>query len=385
MSYPGLTSKACDNQPKGAAVRDSMVIFALTAGLRIPFTSKPYFADGPAHLLAIKQGVYLIEPPGYWLFNHSAALFPNPAMGISVLNILFASLGAVIFYAVARWFMPLFRARAATALYATVFYAWFSAEVHSTYASQLLFPVLTFYCLLRSLEGRRRSWLYAAAIAFAIGAGMRPSDGLFLLPMMIYFLFRYAWNWRAIGPTLLATILCLAWFIPTCIGLAKLQGVHNSLHYMANIVSVVSIARGLNSGSEANIIRLLLPLLVAFGIVLMGLRRKWDEVDRLLALWIIPGFLFFLLSYVSDAPYLDYFTAAIVLLCARGTSVRRLSAAALLNAVIFLFLPPICTIGMARPAVLPVKVINHYVLQYTLPESRRHRLHRLSEDQGSCY
>lgn len=373
-----------EGQTNSAGVRDSLVIFALIAGLRVPFVSRPYFADGPAHLLAIEHGTFLIEPPGYWLFNHAAALFPNPAMGISVLNILFASLGAVVFYAVAKRLMALRRARGATALYGTVFYAWFSAEVHSTYASQLLFPVLTFYCLVRSLEGQER-WLYAAAIAFAVGAGMRPSDGLFLLPMIIYFVYRYVRGRRAIGPALLATILCVAWFVPTGVGLARLQGVHNTLHYMANIASVVSVIRGVNSGSEANVVRLLLPLLVAFGLVLGGMRRRWDGVDRLLALWIIPGFLFFLLSYVSDAPYLDYFSAAVVLLCARGVSLQRLAAAALLNATIFLFLPPICTAGLARPAVMPVKVINHYVLQYTLSETRRQRLHRLSEDQASCY
>jgi 4-amino-4-deoxy-L-arabinose transferase-like glycosyltransferase len=365
-------------------LRDSLIIFAATAALRTPFVSKPYFADGPAHILAIQNRTFLIQPPGYWLFNRTAALFPNPAIGISVMNILFASLGAVVFYAVAKRLMDLTRARAATALYASVFYAWFSAEVHSTYASQLLFPVLTFYCLLRSQKGSDVRWLYAAAIAFSIGAGMRPSDGVFLLPMVLFFIGRYARTRRAVGPVLVAAAICLAWFIPTYAGFANLRGLNNTLAYASNVMSVVSVAH-LDKAWTANVARLFVPLILAFGAIVAGLWRRWDEDDELLAIWIAPGFLFFLFSYISDAPYLNYFTAAIILLCARAASIQWIVVAAAINAAIFLFVPPICTDRAPQGLTMPIKVVNHYVLKYTLPETRHERMKSLSEDRDSCY
>ncbi len=360
-----------------AAARESAIVFLLAALLRIPFVSTLYFADGPAHLRAVQNGTFLIQPPGYWLFHHLAGLFPNPVLAISAMNVFFASLGVAVFHQVALRLMTLGRARAATAVYATVFYAWFSAEVHSTYASQLLFPVLVFYCLLRS--GQSSSWLYAAAAAFAIGAGLRPSDGAFLLPMLLYFLLVSA-GWRkGLGPALAALGGCLAWLIPTAIGYAQMGGIHKALAYTANVTTVVSVLHGVNNGWEANVLRLVLPLLTGLGLIIAGAFRAWDKTDVLLVVWIAPGLLFFCLSYVSDAPYLDYFTAACILLCARGVSSRTLLAATALNTVIFLFAAPM------RTHAFPVKIFNHYVLKYTLAETRNHRTGNLSQDLQSEY
>jgi hypothetical protein len=130
---------------------------------------------------------------------------------------------------------------------------------------------------------------------------------------------------------------------------------------------------------------LVFPIAVAFGAIVTGVWRRWDEDDKLLAIWIAPGFLFFFLIYISDAPYLDYFTAAIILLCARAASAKWISVAIAINAAIFLFVPPVCTGGVPKSLVMPLKIVNHYVLKYTLPETRHERMKSLSEDCGSCY
>ena len=63
-----------------------------------------YFADGPAHLQAISAHIYVIQPPGYWLFNRIAGLFANPLVAIMIMNIGFSVVGTIVFYYAARLF-----------------------------------------------------------------------------------------------------------------------------------------------------------------------------------------------------------------------------------------------------------------------------------------
>jgi hypothetical protein len=59
-----------------------LALFTLVS--RLLFHGPPYFADGPAHIRVILAKIYIIQPPGYWLFNRLGGLFPDPAAGISV-------------------------------------------------------------------------------------------------------------------------------------------------------------------------------------------------------------------------------------------------------------------------------------------------------------
>ena len=130
------------------------------------------------------------------------------------MNWSFSALGCVIFYACALRLVRSPLAELGALLYATVFFAWFSGNVHSTYASQLLFPPLTFYCMLRYREDKRTLWVCAVAVSFSIGAGLRPSDGAFLAPLVLLFFFQL----RRKQQVLLALItiaVCAAWFVPT--------------------------------------------------------------------------------------------------------------------------------------------------------------------------
>jgi 4-amino-4-deoxy-L-arabinose transferase-like glycosyltransferase len=146
-----------------------------------------YFNDGPAHLQAINTQVYVIQPPGYWLFNRIAGLFSDPLVAITIMNIGFSVVGTIVFYYTARLFTDANKAFIASVAYSAIFFVWFSGAIHSTYASQLLFPGLLFYLLLR-YDSERKVWmLVAAGVSFALGTGFRPSDGAFLLPMVGYY------------------------------------------------------------------------------------------------------------------------------------------------------------------------------------------------------
>ena len=91
-------------------------------------------------------------------------------------------------------------------------------------------------------------------------------------------------------------------------------------------------------------------------------------------LWvaILPGSAFFLLVYISDAPYLNFLLGATLLLCAQGMELklRRAQASALLVAAIllnvstYLFFQPISLPGKAALVALTV---NKDIGSYTHP------------------
>jgi 4-amino-4-deoxy-L-arabinose transferase-like glycosyltransferase len=322
-----------------------------------------YFADGPAHIRSILEKTYVIQPPGYWLFNRIAGLFPNPITAISVMNVLFSVAGVVVFYYTALFFTGRRNAFLAALAYSCIFYIWFSAEVHSTYASQALFPVATFCALLHYERDKANWWLWFAAALFAVGAGLRPSDGAFLLPMLVYFSAVRLPRKKAALFLTFAFVLCLAWVVPTALAYShSVSGLHGVAAYVSSIVKVRSVTVGVNVNSMANITRYVFPLIVAFWPVLtiavlnMICHRK-DWRIRMILLWILPGSLFFTLSYMSCAPYLNFLSAAVLLLAV--SSPRMMAVTAVWNAVLFLSFSPIPSKRLL------VNVWNCYVIQDT--------------------
>lgn len=342
-----------------------LALAILTLVARVLCSGSLYFADGPAHIRAILDKVYVIHrPPGYWLFNRIAGLFPNPITAISVMNILFSVAAVVVFYYAALFFTPRRNAFLAALAYSSIFYIWFSGEVHSTYASQALFPVSTFYALLRYERYKAEGWLlWLAAVLFAVGAGLRPSDGAFLLPMLVYYsVVRLPWRKGALFLAL-SLAICLAWVVPTALAYnhsdSGLRGVSS---YMAYIIKVSSVTTGVNAYSLANITRYVSPVVVAFWPVLtiavLNMIRHWEDWRiRMMLLWILPGSLFFVLSYMSCAPYLNFLSAPVLLLAVSAP--RMMAVTAVWNAVLFLSFSPIPSQRLL------VNVWNCYTVEYT--------------------
>jgi hypothetical protein len=186
--------------------------------------------------------------------------------------------------------------------------------------------------------------MWLAVRIFAIGAGPRPFDGLFLVPMLASFCFERIPRKQAVSYLTLVLILCLAWLVPT--GLAYRHaygGMPGVLAYVLLIMKVRSITTGVNAGTMANVVRYILPLLIAFLTVLPAVtanaihnHKEWRV--QMMLFWILPGSLFFVFSYISDAPYLTFLSAAILLL-GLGSS-RVLIVAMAWNAAIFLLITP---------------------------------------------
>jgi hypothetical protein len=353
---------------------------------RVLTRSQVYFVDGPKHIKAIQNHTYLIQPPGYWLFNRLAGLFSDPVLAISVFNISCSVLGVVVFYYCARILIAQ-RALAmwGAAIYAGVFYAWFSAEIHCTYASQLLFPVLML-CGFLQYERTGQAWhLYLAAAAFAIGAGMRPSDGAFLLPFVCWRLIRLRPRRRAVITCAVIVVLCLAWLVPTALAYQRLHWSSLSTQYKGTVGTYFArqtaqesfVANGFNFQTMANVTRLVVGLSFAFWPFLLPLvfrrDRRLDSRAVELALWILPGLIFFLAGYFGHAPHLNFATAPIILLallllenCTKRIAITTAVLCLVWNIGFFLFFRPVITRS------LPVNVVNVYAGRCTW-FSLRHR------------
>ena len=339
---------------------------------RIMTSGPVYWADGPAHIRAIQSHVYIIEPPGYWLLNRSASLFSHAAAGLHILNWSFSALGVATFYLVAKRIVSRRVARLGTAVYAAVFYIWFSGGVHSSYASQIFFPVLMFYFFLRYRESSRLAHLIGASVAFAVGAGFRPSDGAFLLPLFVYFVVRYA-PWRQLACSFaLVFVICMGWLVPTYCAYSRASagGVGKAVSYVPHIMTVASVLHnGVTRQSMANVARYWVPLIAAFWPIsyalMCSLKRIKEERTFWLWLWIVPGSLFFNLIYISDATYLNFLTAAIVLLVlivldGKWQAVPLLATCLVFNMLLFLFFVPLPS------RKFPVEIFDAYVGRYTL-------------------
>lgn len=338
---------------------------------RVLTTGPVYFVDGPSHVRAALARTYLLQPPGYWLFNRVIAFFPNPERGIVFLNCAFSALGVVAFYYAARLLVQKRVAQLGTAVYAVIFFDWFAGGIHSTYASQLLFPVLLFFLLQLHSRRPRLVYLIAAAASYAIGAGFRPTDGLFVGFMFLYYLIRRAPLRQALLSFAVATLLCLVWLVPTLDGFAVQWGASSAVAYSGKITAEVSpLFRGITYRSLANVTRFLVPLALAFCPLLPSIFRTLaklrNESVKLMWIWIVPGSAFMVLFYMADAPYLTFMTAAVLLLAMKqldsvpprlGTLL--LASCLVFNMAFFWSFVPI------RSKSLAVNVLNVYAGKYT--------------------
>ncbi len=287
----------------------------LAAGVLLSraFTSGPaYFADAERHLRAIANHSYVIQPPGYWLFNRLGGFFPDPELGILVLNWCFSAFGCVAFYGCARRLVRRPLAELGSILYGTVFFAWFSGDVHSTYASQLLFAPLTFYFMLRFRENPQRRWLLGVAASYAIGAGLRPSDGLFLAPLLFAFWVQLPREQKA-QLLVFSGLFCAAWFIPSQIALRAYSTKDNAAQLTGVATGAMAFGH-LNPYTVSNLLRYVLPLSLALGPAVLVIGRARSSISKQLWMWVLPGSVFFVFVYISDAPYLNCILGGVLLL-----------------------------------------------------------------------
>ncbi|MDY0109095.1 MAG: hypothetical protein RBT60_04110 [Candidatus Krumholzibacteria bacterium] len=279
-------------------------------------------ADAGNYILAM-QGISLElgrpHLPGSWLLvvalrglapwcgAHGALVAVAIACGAAA-----AGLG---FCVLRRWFAPVDAALLVAAV-ATQPLVWFHATVAEVYAFDLMFGVLA-VCL-----GRTRRGLLALPVVFALGAGLRLTTPLLLLP-----LYGWLWHrgrrqgwwtasvfWRA-HASAAAVLVLVTWpLLAAAGGLGAYLGL-----FRTHLTVDWSPARNLWGMSLflATLVASVLPLAIA------GRWRAWRRSDlapgarNLLLIWLVPPALFFLLGHYQKGYALVLVVPLVALLAAR--------------------------------------------------------------------
>jgi hypothetical protein len=366
-------------------------LMLLTLVLRVTSASGPYFVDAARHIRAIETGKLVIHTPGYFLFNLtgfilSHLLHVSAGSALHILNVAFSVAGVAIFYLLTSRLSPGLSPFWLSLAYTCSPIVWFSADIHSTYAAMTFFAPL----LILVLEVDRR--LVWGCVVWALMMGFRPSDGVFVLPWMLFQALRFPWKQRLAGVSAAIAIVA-AWWAPT----AQRYGGSLLLPLSSSQMQVHELAQGILTGhlgvhAAVNAVHALAGIIMTWGLLtpavyLGGIAWKRSAIARSMTIFLAPGLAFFLLYYFSDGPYLAYIAAAGmvlagVYLASRPPATQRtIYAVAISASMLFMIL--------ARPANgTPSKlraVTDAYFVRYSVRSLKEQRDPRLARLLGACH
>ena len=363
-----------------------LILVTVTLLSRLALLSSPYFADGPAHVENLDRGVLFIQPPGYFLFMWSIHWLMGiglaSAAAVSWLNVTLSLCGVAVFAKISETLFSPRMGRALSICYAFMNVVWFSSLIHSTYAPMTFFAPALFYCLLQ----RGQWWYFLGCAMWALGAGFRPSDGVFLLPMLILGSRSHSWRERIVG-LVIGVTLSLTWWLPTADHFGGFFGpVRASLEQASGASEHVSILRvGITPRSLANALRFVAAVATSLNVllplaILQMVRGYRDERTLLAMAWIVPGSLFLFLTYMSDAAYIAFMAGGLLILA--GMFCERLSWAQV-NAWVVVYLVVSLTqmlvLRPVAPSTFPRRVADAFWLEYTAWGVRHHYHKNLSD------
>jgi hypothetical protein len=286
-------------------------LVALTLILRILSRSRPYYSDASRHIQAIESGMLVIHPPGYFLFNLTGLfltglLHVSAATALQILNIGFSTAGTAACYLLGCRLT-------ATPFWLTLAYVcspmvWFAGDIHSTYAAMTFFTPL----LIVLVQAENR--FVVGCMVWALMTGFRQSDGIFVLPWLVYEARRFGWKERIIGVAA-AIPLTAVWWIPTA---QRYHGLLLSpIRYSGDQARGLAqgVLTGLNIHAAVNAFHAVSGLMVMWGVLtpfvcLGALASVRNRVARSMTIFLAPGVAYCLLYFISDGLYLVYAAAA---------------------------------------------------------------------------
>jgi hypothetical protein len=366
------------------------ILFLLTLMTRWASRSLPYFVDGPGHVKAVQDGTLIIQPPGYFLFEFTGLIVSklfqvSPSVSLSIVNIMFGVSAVLVFYFLSTRFFDLEHSLMLSLVYAASPLVWFVADIHSTYAAMTLFAPLLF--LLVETENH----FVLGCLAWSFMAGFRPSDGVFVVPWMLYHGISQTWSTRIKGGVV-AVAGVLLWWLPT----AQRMGGRFFSPITASKSMASSVAHGpltshLSLLSVMNVMRGFSGMLIAWGVLLpflaIGAAILWHRHSAVKSslIWMIPGIAFFLLYYVADATYFSFCVAPGLIIV--GFFLRDLAkplrsavySCAITASLLFIFLAhPI------EPNSKPKAILDAYFMKYSVWSLKHQYGPTLSSLLGVC-
>jgi hypothetical protein len=317
-------------------------------------------------ILRFDPAAHQPHPPGYFLYVCLGRLVnqligdPNTALvAISIA----ASCGAawMIYLLTREWFNQE-AANFSLGLFLFSPLCWFHGIVALTYIVEAFFSGLIGYLCWRVYAGRT-AYAIPAAIAFGVAAGFRPSTALILGPLLLICLWRASGTlrWTAV---LAAGAVILLWFIPMA---GAAGGVREYLGSVGHLWSTVPGRRTTFASpwlAIARIVTIGWIFVLCFGVASLLVFRRSPEFPagrsgrrKFLAVWIVPGFLFFalvFLNYVNSGYLLVLSPPVFAILAARLSALSRshenrvwarlaIAAGIVANCAVFGFAPIYCT------------------------------------------
>lgn len=362
-------------------------LVALTLILRILSRSGPYYSDASRHIQAIESGLLVIHPPGYFLFNLaglilSRLLHVSAGTALQILNIGFSTAGTAAFYLLACRLTatPFWLAMA----YACSPMVWFAGDIHSTYAA------MTFFAPLLILLVQAENRFVAGCVVWALLTGFRQSDGIFVLPWLVYEARRFGWKERIIGVAT-AIPLIAVWWIPT---VERYRGgLLSPLRYSSDqarglaqgVLTGVSIHAAVTAFHAVSGLIMMWGALTPF-VALGAFASVRNHVARSMTIFLAPGVAYCLLYFISDGLYLVYAAAAGMMLaeaCLERWSPKQrtiLYASAACASVIFM----VCGHTADGKHSRGRAVADAYFLKYSVPSLKAQYDPRLASLLGAC-
>ncbi len=312
----------------------SIGFLAITAVSRIPFRSEMLFAwDSANFAFALDEynvAFHQPQPPGYPLYVASAKLLYSLGidanMSYVLLSLIASSLAVWCLFLLGWRLYGLQTAIVAALLLVTSSVFWSNGVVAYPYAFLALFSTLVLLLVTETKLGPR-NLIVPAAFVLALGAGFRPELLLFLLPVWLY-----AWWGRSLrslfGGIAVLLAVVLAWAVPT----VQLSGgweayVRASSEYygfwagqsagpIAYLKSVLDNTRLLAAVLYNGIGLALLPIIYFLGRYFSPQQVVRDSRTRIVLLWMIVPFVFYMLVYVGNPGHVLSFLPALLIYAA---------------------------------------------------------------------
>jgi hypothetical protein len=366
------------------------VIALVALVLRVVSASGPYYVDAMRHVYAIESGWLVIHPPGYFLFNAigfvlSHLLHVSAGSALQILNIAFSVAGAAVFYLLVSRIAAIPSPFLLALAYVCSPIVWFAGDIHSTYAAMTLFAPL----LILVVECEQ-SFIWGCVL-WAVMTGFRPSDGVFVLPWMVFQSLRFPWKRRLVGVAA-AIPLVAAWWIPT----ARITRGNMAAPLRASDMQVHRLAQGVLSGhvgihALVNVFHAAAGVTMTWGLltpfVCLGAAAfARNAVVRSMTVFLAPGVAFLFLYFISDGLYFAYAAAAGMVLAgvylARWSPRQRQAGYAVAICASLLFM------GCARTAdgkgSRMRAVADAYFLKYSVPSLKEKKDPRLASLLNAC-
>jgi len=304
---------------------------------RLPFRSTYLFNwDAANFALAVQHydvRLHQPHPPGYplyvavaWLFNQA---FHDPNASLVLVTVLLECVAIAALYLLARAWVGLWPAVAATtALLCSVTFWTYGGLALAYPALAAVSTLLALLVYQTRFEDKNR--LLLAAAVYGLGAGFRPDLAAFLLPLLAFGAWRQPVG-RVVAAGVVAVACVAVWLVPA-ITLSGGPGEYLAVFAAYAGTDVVERYAPTSTGIAGLLINitdtvlylgysLYAGALLVAGVLFLAWRRpaqtEWPKY-LMLAVWVAPMALFYLLIHIGDPGYVFGILPALLLAGAAG-------------------------------------------------------------------